>query len=154
MSGRPCFASLARLPDRSTRVGQPRRRRATALSALRPIPFPRDCALRAQVWRSPPTRKREIGPKCYRGAARPEWVTSAGSLEPLVTGARNGLAMSAQGQECGSRARSSNFRNGSISAARMPMVGWLLQALMRSVSRSNKCLLVGWIARKRRHSRL
>jgi hypothetical protein len=32
VSGRPCFASLARLPDPSTRVGQPRRRRATALS--------------------------------------------------------------------------------------------------------------------------
>jgi hypothetical protein len=45
MSGRSCFTSLARLPDRSTRVGQPRRRRATALSALRPIPFPRDCSL-------------------------------------------------------------------------------------------------------------
>src|ERR1700737_4457549 len=50
--------------------------------------------------------------------------------------------MSAQGHECGSRARSSNFGNGSISAARMPMIGWLLLALLGRSDQARTCPLI------------
>ena len=49
--------------------------------------------------------------------------------------------MSAQGHDCGSRARSSNFRNWSISAARMPMIGWLLLAQSGGRKMGRACLL-------------
>lgn len=92
MSGHPCFASLAGLPDRST----PCRPAAAEASnrAVGPVsnPFPSRLLPSGLGMVKPPSRKREIGLKCYVGATRREWVTSAGSPERLVTGARNGLA--------------------------------------------------------------
>jgi hypothetical protein len=61
--------------------------------------------------------------------------------------------MSARGHDCGSRARASNFRNWSIPAARMPMIGWLLlaSAPLRHADRPCGCPLLGgdrnWPAR-------
>src|SRR6202022_2424067 len=77
-----------RSPDSQTappRVGRLRRRRATALLAPRPIP--------SGTGRTKPTiQQARDRAEVLWGATRPEWVTSAGSLERLLTGARNGLA--------------------------------------------------------------
>lgn len=90
----PCLASLAG-PHHP--CGQLRRRRATGVQSLSPGILPSGLGMVR-----PPPGKREIRLKSYMGASTPAWVTSAGSAEGLVTGARNALAMSAQCHECGS----------------------------------------------------
>jgi hypothetical protein len=135
MSGPP---ASRRSPDSQTappRVGRLRRRRATALLAPRPSP--------SGIGMTKPTiQQARDRAEVVSGATRPEWVTSAGSLERVNRRPKRAREC-LQDQECGSRTRLSNLGNGSISAARIPMIGWLLLALMRRVSRSNKWLLVG-----------
>jgi hypothetical protein len=86
------------------------------------------------------------------GATRPEWVTSAGSLERLLTGARKGSRMSAQGHECGSRTRSSNVRNG-VDFSRSDANDWMATSgtsrTIRSASNASGCLGRAEIARVR-----
>src|SRR6267378_1747353 len=118
-------AASRRSPDSQTappRVGQLRRRRATALLAPRPIP--------SGIGMTKPTiQQARDRAEVLRGATRPERVTGASSLERLLTGARNGLANVCS--RSGVRIAHSNPGNGSISAARMPMIGWLLLARFR-----------------------
>src|SRR4030081_2967020 len=88
MSGHLCFASLAKLPDRSTK-----RRPASAGASNRAVgpasnPFPSGLLPSAK----PTIQQARDRAEALWGATRPEWVTSAGSLERLLTGARNGLA--------------------------------------------------------------
>src|ERR1700730_4405896 len=77
-----------RSPDSQTappRVGRLRRRRATALLAPRPIP--------SGIGMTKPTiQQARDRAEVVSGATRPEWVASVGSVERLLTGARNGLA--------------------------------------------------------------
>jgi hypothetical protein len=86
MSGHPCFASLARLPDRYSTPCRPASAEASnPLLAPRPIP--------SGIGMTKPTiQQARDRAEVLWGATRPEWVTSAGSLEHLLTGARNGLA--------------------------------------------------------------
>ena len=142
MSGHPCFASLARLPDRSTPCRPARRRRATALLASRPIP--------SGIGMTKPTiQQARDRAEVLWGTTRPERATSAGSPGTSVNGlpkrARECLA---QGHECGSRARSSNLGNGSISAVRMPMIGWLLLALLGRSDQARTCPLIAGLCCK------
>src|SRR6266478_6972615 len=73
-----------RSPDSQTappRVGQLRRRQAKTLLAPRPIP--------SGIGMTKPTiHQARDRAGVVSGATRPEWVTSAGSLERLLTGAR------------------------------------------------------------------
>src|SRR5216683_5444638 len=92
MPGGPCFASLADSQTAPPRVGQLRRRRATALLAPRPIPFPRGLLPSGIGMAKPIIQQARDRAEVLWGATRPEWVTSDGSLERLLTGARNGLA--------------------------------------------------------------
>src|SRR3979411_2407204 len=92
MSGHPCFASLARLPDRSTK-----RRPASAGASNRAVgpasnPFPSGLLPSGIGMTKPTIQQARDRAEVVSGATRPEWVTSAGSLERLLTGARNGLA--------------------------------------------------------------
>jgi hypothetical protein len=92
MSGHPCFASLARLPDRSTK-----RRPASAGASHRAVgpasnPFPSGLLPSGIGMAKPTIQQARDRAEVLWGATRPEWVTSAGSLERLLTGARNGLA--------------------------------------------------------------
>src|SRR6266404_9578662 len=91
MSGHPCFASLARLPDRSTC------RPASAEASNRAVgpassPFPSGLLPSGIGMEKPTIQQARDRAEALWGATRPEWVTSAGSLERLLTGARNGLA--------------------------------------------------------------
>ena len=92
MSGHPCFASLARLPDRSTMC-----RPASAEASNRAVgpasnPFPSGLLPSGIGMARPSSQQARDRAEVLWGATRPEWVTSAGSLERLLTGARNGVA--------------------------------------------------------------
>ncbi len=85
MSGHPCFASLARLPDRSTPCRPASAEASNPLLAPRPIP--------SGIGMTKPTiQQARDRAEVVSGATRSERVTSAGSLECLLTGARNGLS--------------------------------------------------------------
>ncbi|SIO09700.1 hypothetical protein SAMN05443247_01963 [Bradyrhizobium erythrophlei] len=91
ISGPPCFASLARFPDRSTPC-----RPASAEASNRAVgpasnPFPSGLLPSGLGMAKPTIPQARDRAEVVSGATRPEWVTSAGSLERLVTGARNGL---------------------------------------------------------------
>jgi hypothetical protein len=85
MSGHPWFASLARLPDRSTPC-----RPASAEASNRAV-GPASNPFRHRYGEATIQQARDRAEVLW-GATRPEWVTSASSLELLLTGARNGLA--------------------------------------------------------------
>src|SRR6266849_660255 len=92
MSGHFRFASLARLPDRST----PCRPASAGASnrAVGPVsnPFPSGLLPSGIGMAKPIIQQARDRAEVLWGATRPEWVTSDGSLERLLTGARNGLA--------------------------------------------------------------
>ena len=80
MSGHLCFASLARLPDRFTPCRPASAEASNPL--LAPPPIPSGIGMAKLTIQQARDRAEVLW-----GATRPEWVTSAGSLERLLTGA-------------------------------------------------------------------
>ena len=151
MSGHPGFASLARLPDRSTPC-RPASAKASSRAAGSPSNAFPSGLLPSRIGMAKPTIQQARDPAEVLWALHPR----NGSRAPVPKNSvsrrpKRGSRMSAQGHDCGSRARSSNFRNWSISAARIPMIGWLLLAPLRHADRPCGCPLFGedrnWPAR-------
>jgi hypothetical protein len=141
MSGHPCLASLARLPDRSTPCRPASAEASSPLLAPRPIP--------SGIGMTKPTiQQARDRAEVVPGATRPERATSAGSLKRLLTGARNGLAnvCSRSGVRIAHSLVEPRER---VDFSRSDaMIGWLLLAHLGRSDQARTCPLIAGLCCK------